>query len=257
MDPLAARSNYTGSSAFSEYFSTQTTNPYYVNTNSYISNVTTPDYARSSTYAPTYDYHARPPPRLMSTPGPETAYGKTPLTLGTEGYASPPWQNINVNVTPSTPMIWDGKSDGSMFSWALGRPGDFGLTQIPGALNGGLSTQAIKRKRKTTPAQRLAANIRERRRMINLNTAFDRLRRRVPSFPHEKRLSRIQTLRLAILYISFMTELLSGQDIHTLLQQKEQEQGHKPVVWQPYECVSPAATSSDSFLEDSLDGGPL
>ncbi|ELU03117.1 hypothetical protein CAPTEDRAFT_58127, partial [Capitella teleta] len=65
-----------------------------------------------------------------------------------------------------------------------------------------------KRKRKTTPSQRSAANIRERRRMCSLNTSFERLRRRVPAFPHEKRLSRIQTLRLAIMYISFMTEML-------------------------------------------------
>jgi hypothetical protein len=60
-------------------------------------------------------------------------------------------------------------------------------------------------------AQRRAANIRERRRMFNLNEAFDRLRRKVPTFAYEKRLSRIETLRLAITYISFMTELLTGQ----------------------------------------------
>ena len=66
-----------------------------------------------------------------------------------------------------------------------------------------------RRKRQTTPTQRVAANIRERRRMGNLNTAFDRLRRRVPAFAHEKRLSRIQTLRLAITYIAFMSQLLA------------------------------------------------
>ena len=32
----------------------------------------------------------------------------------------------------------------------------------------------------------------------------------VPTFAYEKRLSRIETLRLAITYISFMGELLSG-----------------------------------------------
>lgn len=59
-------------------------------------------------------------------------------------------------------------------------------------------------------AQRRAANIRERRRMFNLNEAFDKLRRKVPTFAYEKRLSRIETLRLAITYISFMNELLTG-----------------------------------------------
>ncbi|NXH17101.1 FER3L protein, partial [Bucco capensis] len=65
-----------------------------------------------------------------------------------------------------------------------------------------------RRKRIITYAQRQAANIRERKRMFNLNEAFDQLRKKVPTFAYEKRLSRIETLRLAIVYISFMTELL-------------------------------------------------
>ncbi|XP_051000879.1 fer3-like protein [Acomys russatus] len=69
-----------------------------------------------------------------------------------------------------------------------------------------------KRKRVITYAQRQAANIRERKRMFNLNEAFDQLRRKVPTFAYEKRLSRIETLRLAIVYISFMTELLQGSE---------------------------------------------
>uniref|UniRef100_A0A8C8RJ15 Fer3 like bHLH transcription factor n=1 Tax=Pelusios castaneus TaxID=367368 RepID=A0A8C8RJ15_9SAUR len=67
-----------------------------------------------------------------------------------------------------------------------------------------------KRKRVITYAQRQAANIRERKRMFNLNEAFDQLRKKVPTFAYEKRLSRIETLRLAIVYISFMTELLDN-----------------------------------------------
>ena len=74
--------------------------------------------------------------------------------------------------------------------------------------------------------------------MFNLNEAFDRLRNKVhilglvkfdelyartyfmnfnvsftfqvPTFAYEKRLSRIETLRLAITYISFMDELITG-----------------------------------------------
>ncbi|NWZ37774.1 FER3L protein, partial [Brachypodius atriceps] len=65
-----------------------------------------------------------------------------------------------------------------------------------------------RRKRVITYAQRQAANVRERKRMFNLNEAFDQLRKKVPTFAYEKRLSRIETLRLAIVYISFMTELL-------------------------------------------------
>ncbi|XP_007420612.1 fer3-like protein [Python bivittatus] len=68
-----------------------------------------------------------------------------------------------------------------------------------------------KRKRIITSTQRQAANVRERKRMFNLNEAFEQLRRKVPTFAYEKRLSRIETLRLAIVYISFMTELLEGR----------------------------------------------
>ncbi|XP_040572990.1 uncharacterized protein [Lepeophtheirus salmonis] len=74
----------------------------------------------------------------------------------------------------------------------------------------GRSKSAKKRRRIASIAQRRAANIRERRRMYNLNEAFDRLRTKVPTFAYEKRLSRIETLRLAITYISFMDEILSG-----------------------------------------------
>uniref|UniRef100_A0A8C2KFL8 Fer3-like bHLH transcription factor n=1 Tax=Cyprinus carpio TaxID=7962 RepID=A0A8C2KFL8_CYPCA len=67
-----------------------------------------------------------------------------------------------------------------------------------------------KRKRVISSVQRQAANIRERKRMFSLNEAFDRLRRKVPTFAYEKRLSRIETLRLAIVYISFMTDILEN-----------------------------------------------
>ncbi|XP_072253743.1 protein Fer3 [Leuresthes tenuis] len=61
--------------------------------------------------------------------------------------------------------------------------------------------------------QRLAANIRERKRMLSINSAFEELRGHVPTFPYEKRLSKIDTLRLAIAYIALLREiLLSGCD---------------------------------------------
>ncbi|KAM7302271.1 twist-related protein 1 [Ixodes scapularis] len=59
--------------------------------------------------------------------------------------------------------------------------------------------------------QRRAANIRERKRMMSINTAFEELRCHVPTFPFEKRLSKIDTLRLAIAYIALLRELLVSQ----------------------------------------------
>lgn len=56
--------------------------------------------------------------------------------------------------------------------------------------------------------QRFAANVRERRRMLSINSAFEHLRQHVPTFPYEKRLSKIDTLRLAIAYISLLQQLL-------------------------------------------------
>ncbi|KAF4531813.1 hypothetical protein B566_EDAN014867 [Ephemera danica] len=57
--------------------------------------------------------------------------------------------------------------------------------------------------------QRHAANIRERKRMLSsINSAFDELRVHVPTFPYEKRLSKIDTLRLAIAYIALLREVL-------------------------------------------------
>ncbi|XP_042204127.1 uncharacterized protein LOC121853817 [Homarus americanus] len=59
--------------------------------------------------------------------------------------------------------------------------------------------------------QRHAANIRERKRMLSsINSAFEELRTHVPTFPYEKRLSKIDTLRLAIAYIALLRELLTS-----------------------------------------------
>ncbi len=61
--------------------------------------------------------------------------------------------------------------------------------------------------------QRHAANIRERKRMLSINSAFEELRLHVPTFPYEKRLSKIDTLRLAIAYIALLKDILmSGRD---------------------------------------------
>ena len=71
---------------------------------------------------------------------------------------------------------------------------------------------SAKRRRRINRNQRVAANMRERRRMLSINSAFSELRKQIPIFPHEKQLSRIQTLRLAADYIGFMTEIVHGKD---------------------------------------------
>ena len=46
----------------------------------------------------------------------------------------------------------------------------------------------------------------------SINAAFDELRQHVPTFPYEKRLSKIDTLRLAIAYIALLREILDHSD---------------------------------------------
>lgn len=50
--------------------------------------------------------------------------------------------------------------------------------------------------------------MRERRRMQSINEAFEGLRTHIPTLPYEKRLSKVDTLKLAISYINFLGELL-------------------------------------------------
>lgn len=56
--------------------------------------------------------------------------------------------------------------------------------------------------------RRLAANARERRRMQNLNKAFDRLRHVLPSLGNDRQLSKYETLQMAQTYINALYDLL-------------------------------------------------
>ncbi|RWS27607.1 Cs bLH 1 protein-like protein [Leptotrombidium deliense] len=66
------------------------------------------------------------------------------------------------------------------------------------------------------PICRHSANVRERKRMLSINSAFEELRVHVPTFPFEKsascsRLSKIDSLRLAIAYIALLKEILASE----------------------------------------------
>lgn len=56
--------------------------------------------------------------------------------------------------------------------------------------------------------KRLAANTRERKRMHTVNSAFEQLRDLVPTYPSNRKLSKIDTLRLACTYIQDLVSLL-------------------------------------------------
>jgi len=61
--------------------------------------------------------------------------------------------------------------------------------------------------------RRNAANMRERNRMHVVNFAFDRLREVVPSYPANRKLSKIETLRMACSYIQELTNLLKNTTV--------------------------------------------
>lgn len=63
--------------------------------------------------------------------------------------------------------------------------------------------------------QRTIANTRERQRTRALNFAFNALRQTIPTLPSDK-LSKIQTLRLATMYIAFLRRVLAdGEPYHS------------------------------------------
>ncbi|KFP03779.1 T-cell acute lymphocytic leukemia protein 2, partial [Calypte anna] len=51
-------------------------------------------------------------------------------------------------------------------------------------------------------------NTRERWRQQNVNSAFARLRKLIPTHPPDKKLSKNETLRLAMRYINFLVKVL-------------------------------------------------
>ena len=67
--------------------------------------------------------------------------------------------------------------------------------------------------------------------MVGLNKAFEELKATIPIFPYEKKLSRIQTLRLAIDYIQFMGNILQPEMTHVSQNQENNfntSSGHSP-----------------------------
>ncbi|KAJ0069009.1 hypothetical protein NL108_015785 [Boleophthalmus pectinirostris] len=89
--------------------------------------------------------------------------------------------------------------------------------------------------------RRLKANDRERNRMHNLNDALDALRRVLPAFPDETKLTKIETLRFAHNYIWALSETIRIADLH----QGGPQQPPSP-AWSSGSSVS-SASSSPSY----------
>lgn len=61
----------------------------------------------------------------------------------------------------------------------------------------------------------MAANARERKRMQDLNTAFDQLRKVVPQWGQDKKLSKYETLQMALSYIMALSRILTDSEMHS------------------------------------------
>ncbi|XP_077595031.1 protein Fer3-like [Stigmatopora nigra] len=76
--------------------------------------------------------------------------------------------------------------------------------------------------------RRLAANARERRRMLGLNVAFDRLRSVIPQLESDKKLSKSETLQMAQIYIATLSELLHETPEEETRDHGEDSRGSSP-----------------------------
>ncbi|XP_061755594.1 neurogenic differentiation factor 1-like [Nerophis ophidion] len=91
-------------------------------------------------------------------------------------------------------------------------PGTPGGASAPGVPDSGREEAGETAPHRAGPQRhrRVAANARERRRMHGLNKAFDELRSVIPSLENEKKLSKYDTLQMAQIYITELSEILAS-----------------------------------------------
>ena len=151
---------------------------------------------------PDSDYGSISPPQspveswtfLMATPATTktedvTGHHLRPLVIQPQDHPN------NIHLQPLSP-IENRKPGGSPKTTAPGKRGTKRIRATTRDVNEGV------RKRR-----RLAANARERRRMDNLNRAFDKLRSVLPQ-SEDRQLSKYDTLQMAQTYITTLDELL-------------------------------------------------
>lgn len=93
--------------------------------------------------------------------------------------------------------------------------------QVPLDFRGRRNTRSIGTRRRRrydseseddlSKSKRMATNSRERWRQQNVNEAFQELRKMVPTYPPDKKLSKHEILRMATRYIAFLQQLLNDQ----------------------------------------------
>ncbi|XP_066534427.1 transcription factor atoh7 [Hoplias malabaricus] len=85
--------------------------------------------------------------------------------------------------------------------------------------------------------RRMAANARERKRMQGLNTAFDRLRKVVPQWGQDKKLSKYETLQMALSYIMALSRILTDPSRHSAPHRQWLDLQLDDLQMETYPCV--------------------
>ncbi|KAI4898030.1 hypothetical protein NFI96_003274 [Prochilodus magdalenae] len=85
--------------------------------------------------------------------------------------------------------------------------------------------------------RRMAANARERKRMQGLNTAFDRLRKVVPQWGQDKKLSKYETLQMALSYIVALNRILTDSSTHSSPHRQWLDLQFESMQSESYPCV--------------------
>ncbi|XP_014275859.1 helix-loop-helix protein 1 [Halyomorpha halys] len=75
-------------------------------------------------------------------------------------------------------------------------------------MTSGMSREERRRRRRATAKYRTAHATRERVRVEAFNVAFAELRKLLPTLPPDKKLSKIEILKLAICYIAYLNHVL-------------------------------------------------
>ncbi|XP_048639219.1 ribitol-5-phosphate transferase FKTN isoform X4 [Marmota marmota marmota] len=79
--------------------------------------------------------------------------------------------------------------------------------------NGGTQAKSGKKFKNSAMTRKIFTNTRERWRQQNVNSAFAKLRKLIPTHPPDKKLSKNETLRLAMRYINFLVKVLGEQSL--------------------------------------------
>ncbi|XP_057646538.1 ribitol-5-phosphate transferase FKTN isoform X3 [Chionomys nivalis] len=79
--------------------------------------------------------------------------------------------------------------------------------------NGGTQAKTGKKFKNLDMTRKIFTNTRERWRQQSVNSAFARLRKLIPTHPPDKKLSKNETLRLAMRYINFLVKVLGEQSL--------------------------------------------